>query len=116
MPRDCLQRGLAGEFALITGAALLDELTRTLRERFGMPSEAASFVRGELELAAEIVEPPQIDPVSRDPSDDVVLAVARAGHADYVVTGDRDLLEVGSYEGAAIVTPRAFLELLDRRA
>jgi len=112
VPRECLRRGLAGEFALITGAALLDELTRTLRDRFGMPSEVVSFVRGDLELAAEIVQPARIAPVSRDPGDDVVLAVAIAGRVDHVVTGDRDLLDLGRYEGIAIVTPRDFLRIL----
>lgn len=78
-----------------------------------MPSEAVSFVRSELELAAEIVEPSQIDPISRDSDDDVVLAVARDGRADYVVTGDRDLLALDVYGKVSIVTPRDFLELLD---
>jgi putative PIN family toxin of toxin-antitoxin system len=116
IPQQCLRRGLAGEFELVTGVALLDELTETLRDRFGLASEAVSFARGDLELAAEMVLPSRIDPVSRDPGDDVVLAVAREGRVDYVVTGDRDLLDLGHYEGIAIVTPRYFLEVLDRPA
>lgn len=111
IPNDALRRGLAGEFELVTGRPLLDELERTLRERFDFPPEAASFARGDLELAAELVAPARVDPVSRDPGDDIVLAIAREGRVDYIVTGDRDLLSLGRYEGAAIVTPRQFADM-----
>ena len=45
--------------------------------------------------------------------DDLVLATALSGNADYLVTGDKELLNVGSYRGVTIVTPRAFLDILD---
>jgi hypothetical protein len=44
-----------------------------------------------------------------------VLAAA-VWAADYLVTGDRQLLRIGSYRGVAIVSPRDFLTLLDERA
>ncbi len=115
VPQECLRRGLAGEFVLVTGVALLDELERTLRDRFDLPSEVASFVRGDLEVGAQVVTPSHVDRVSRDPGDDVVLAVSREARADYVVTGDKDLLILGRYEGATIVTPRQFLDVLAAR-
>ncbi|HEX9435679.1 MAG TPA: putative toxin-antitoxin system toxin component, PIN family [Candidatus Limnocylindria bacterium] len=111
IPNDTLRRGLAGEFELVTGRALLDELERTLRERFGFPPEAASFARGDLELASELVAPTRIDAISRDPGDDIVLAIARAGRVDFIVTGDRDLLSLGRYEGIPIVTPRELVDI-----
>ena len=51
--------------------------------------------------------------VCRDPADDMVLAAAREGRAEVIVTGDADLLALGEHEGIAIVKPRAFLELLE---
>lgn len=112
VPRDCLRRGLAGEFELVTGAALLDELERVLRERFHLPAEAVAFVRGDLELAAEVVAPVRVERTSRDVTDDVVLAVAKGGRVDHIVTGDEDLLVLGRAGGALILTPRAFIDLL----
>jgi uncharacterized protein len=50
--------------------------------------------------------------VCRDETDDVVLATAVAAEADAIVTGDQDLLVLGSYEGIDIVSPRSFLERL----
>ena len=40
------------------------------------------------------------------------IACAVAGRCPLVVSGDRDLLDVGGYRGVDIVTPRAFLESL----
>lgn len=51
--------------------------------------------------------------VTGDPEDDVVLATARFGHVDYLVTGDRALLGLRSYEGVRMVTPRDFLIAID---
>jgi len=53
--------------------------------------------------------------ISPDPWDNYLLATAAAGGADFLVTGDkRDLLPLGRYGGAKIVTVRDFL-VLNRR-
>ncbi|MBI5627546.1 MAG: putative toxin-antitoxin system toxin component, PIN family [Candidatus Rokubacteria bacterium] len=48
--------------------------------------------------------------VRRDPEDDKFLECAVAGRAEYLVTGDRDLRELGSYRGITILTVGEFLE------
>jgi len=50
--------------------------------------------------------------VAPDSDDDVVLATAISGDADYVVTGDRRLEGVGTYLTVRIVSPRTFLTVL----
>jgi len=49
---------------------------------------------------------------SRDPEDNKFLAAAIEGEARYVVSGDRDLLDLKTYRGVRIVTPAAFLQAL----
>jgi predicted nucleic acid-binding protein len=51
--------------------------------------------------------------VCRDPRDDMVLEVAVDGRADYVVTGDQDLLVLHPFEEIPIVKPATFLERID---
>ena len=51
-----------------------------------------------------MVTPVEIPHVCRDPDDDEILAIAIAGNADAVVTGDSDLLAIRTYEGIRIVT------------
>lgn len=46
----------------------------------------------------------------RDPKDDKFLEVAVNGHADAIVTGDRDLLDLNPFRGMAILTPREYVE------
>jgi putative PIN family toxin of toxin-antitoxin system len=49
----------------------------------------------------------------RDPEDDKFLELAVDGHADYIVSGDKDLLILNSFRGIAIITPAAFLKLFE---
>ena len=46
--------------------------------------------------------------ICRDPKDNYLLELARKGKADYLVTGDTDLLEIGKYKGTKIVTIKEF--------
>ena len=52
--------------------------------------------------------------VRRDPDDDKFLECAVAGRAQYLVTGDRDLRELGSFRGTTILTASEFLERVNR--
>jgi predicted nucleic acid-binding protein len=51
-----------------------------------------------------------LDAVPDDPDDNRVLECAVEGKADFIVSGDRHLLRLGSYEAIEIVTVRQFLE------
>ncbi len=49
----------------------------------------------------------------RDPDDDFLLDLALAGRADYLLTGDEDLLSIDPFRSVRIVTYRIFRELLE---
>ena len=58
---------------------------------------------------------PDLRAVPEDPKDDPIIATAVAAKADYLVTGDRaHLLPLGHYEDIRIVSPREFLDILNR--
>jgi putative PIN family toxin of toxin-antitoxin system len=52
--------------------------------------------------------------VSADVDDNKFVECAVAGGADFIVSGDKHLLELGSYEGIQIVTPPMFVDYLER--
>jgi hypothetical protein len=50
--------------------------------------------------------------ICRDPKDNYLLELSRKGKADYLVTGDSDLLEIGIYKGTKIITVKEFEQIL----
>ena len=62
----------------------------------------------------EFVQPIALaQPVSRDPDDDIVIATALAARADMIVTGDMDLLTLGSHNGIQIMNAHDTVATLD---
>ena len=60
-----------------------------------------------LRRKGEVLEPGDLESrVCRDPDDDQILALVAEGEADVLVTGDDDLLVLGSYEESPILSPR----------
>ena len=59
---------------------------------------------------------PSLTGVVRDPDDDVIIACAIKGQADAIITRDKDLLSLRSYQGIAIITPETFRQQLRDRA
>ena len=101
---------------LATSDVLLQELDTTLRDKFDVTPSVAAFL-DLFRASIRVVEPKALPaPVCRDASDDVVLATAVAAGADVIVTGDQDLLVMGSYQGIRIASPRSLIEGLDRLA
>ena len=65
---------------------------------------------------AEFVEPDHdIPAVEADPDEDKFLEAAVAGNVDYIVSGDRHLLDLNSFRDIDIVGPRTFYEHLTTR-
>lgn len=65
----------------------------------------------------EITEGKQLlQVVIRDIKDNKFLACGVEAEADYIITGDRDLLVLKKFEGIKIVTPREFLKILNKNA
>jgi putative PIN family toxin of toxin-antitoxin system len=118
LPAHLIELWRQGLFDLLTSADQLDELmrvTRYPRIRDRLTPALAGRLINELRDLAIVLKDLPIVTVSPDPWDNYLLATAAAGGADFLVTGDkRDLLPLGRYGGAKIVTVRDFL-VLNRR-
>jgi putative PIN family toxin of toxin-antitoxin system len=60
--------------------------------------------------AAELVPVTERVVICRDPKDDKFLELAVSGHADFIVSGDADLLVLRPFRGIPIITPAAFVQ------
>lgn len=91
---------------LVTSDALLEEYHDKLVTKFRLPHEAADARIALLRSQIEVVQPaPLSAPVSRDPDDDQVLAAAVTANCRCIITGDQDLLVLGSYDGSRSSPP-----------
>ena len=120
-PYRLLQALRERRFSLLLTQELYDEYNRVLVrpkliEKYGLSTNEITDLLVLISTSARFVTPSSQLPLAvRDPEDDMVLAAALGGHADYLVTGDRDLLELrGRPELGAlqIVTVAEFLEIL----
>jgi uncharacterized protein len=73
------------------------------------PSESTAFLI-ELARVAELVAITEHVELCRDPRDDRFLELALPGQADFLPTGDADLLALHPFRGTAILTPAAYLD------
>jgi putative PIN family toxin of toxin-antitoxin system len=114
LPGTFLDLALLQSFLLVTSPALLDELDEKLRLKFGLSPNDADLVRAQLQSSAVLVKPTVILAVIKDdPDDNRVLECAAAGEANYIVSGDRHLLQLRSYEGIPILTVRQFMDAVE---
>jgi putative PIN family toxin of toxin-antitoxin system len=110
-PRRAVDLAVAGRFQVVTSAPLLAEIECVLAEDFRVPSKRLDDILADVLSYAEVVSPAQAVPVRvRDQADVKVIACAIGGRADFIVTGDRDLLALGEVGSIRIVTVRAFLQ------
>ncbi len=105
-----LHRARAGEFSLISCPFIMKELRRILSKKLRLSNEDIDMAKEPIhEAVRQVIEQNlQITNVCRDAADDNIIACAVSAKADYLVTGDADLLVIRSYEGIKIVTPRDF--------
>lgn len=98
---------------LLTSDHILDELEEKLVTKAKMEPEVAARTRAEVAQDCRVVAIQSLpEAVCRDPDDDAVLATAAAACADLLVTGDKDLLVLGKYNGIPIVAPHECLARL----
>ena len=110
-----LTRSRKKQFHLIVCPIILQEFEHVLIKKF---SATRGEVRDALRIVSEavhnVVRPSQpVQSVCRDPDDDAILACALEARADYLVTGDVDLLDLKTFRGIRIVSPRDFELLFD---
>ena len=95
-----MSRSLARELSEVLGRKKFDRyVSREQRGRF-----LASLIR-----ESDMIEVTESIRACRDPKDNRILELAVDGNADFIVTGDADLLVLNSFRGVRILTPATFL-------
>jgi putative PIN family toxin of toxin-antitoxin system len=112
-PRKVVDLWKAGDIIVCLSKAIIDEYVAVLR-RLGLENQReleellTLLARGFHVLFS--ARTPTLRVVAGDPADDKFIECAVAVKADFVISGDKALTEIGDYMGIPVVTPRAFLE------
>jgi uncharacterized protein len=98
---------------IVLSQEILQEVAKALEKKLKVPSKVIKDTIDYLKEHGSVqkLRLPQ-KRISRDPSDDHVLALAEQSGADYIITGDEDLLILRGYNKTPIVQPRQFWEIL----
>lgn len=99
---------------ILTSLEILEEVREVLsRQKFQLsPNEAGSAFQLVVSVGEIILAPGKAKARCRDPDDQKFLDCASAGRADFLVTGDRDLLSMGRVGRARIVRTAEFVKLI----
>jgi len=111
-PYDLLRMALDGTINLTVSQHILDEMADVLARKFYATPEEIAEATLIVRDAARVVTPAvQLDVIREDPADNRILECAVAAGSDYIVTGDKDLLRLGSYDSIKILTVSDFLNV-----
>jgi len=110
-----LTRARKRPFSLVTCPFILHEFERLLAKKFSATKQERDNALALITEAAQDNVHPSETPTGacRDKDDDNVLACALEAGAQYLVTGDKDLLHLRTFRGIRIITPRDFEMLFD---
>jgi len=111
-PFECVERARAGEIQAVTCPELMDELAQKLELKLGFsPEQSVETLADYLGFLRMVSIPKVLDAVPRDPDDNMVLECAIEGKAQYIVTGDTDLLVLKTFREIQIVRASDFLKV-----
>lgn len=117
-PFEVLEAWRRKEFTLVLSAEIIAEIEAVLRRpkifnKYALTETLIARLIAAFGQEATTVTPTAIDPIAEvEPADLKFLACAETSDADYLVTGDQELLDLKTHKRSRIVSPRAFLTIL----
>ena len=104
----------AEKFLLIVSDDIVSEYLNVLqRPKLHLSSDTIATIVSRIYRKAEFSMPAEhIFLIKDDPSDDKFLEAAIAGNADFIVSGDKHLLDIKQFQSVPIIIARDFIEIL----
>lgn len=111
-PRKLLQMGIDGKYAILMSKATLDELSEVIqRPKFKMTSgDIVRIVSALVETCKNVRVTSNFEVIKNDPDDNVIINTAHDGNADYIVSGDKDIMDIKNFKKIKIVSVNEMLK------
>ena len=111
-PEKIIRQFVEGQIVVVTAEELLSELRRKITQRFPLFVPNLAILEASIRENALIVQLGTLQiSASRDKDDNKFIEAAIIGNADYIISGDKDLLTLRAYETIKIIKPIDFLGL-----
>ena len=120
-PAQIISHWLGGDFTLLYMLAMLEELEDVLKRTWlkarlaQEPDRITDLLEAVTVLGTLVVGYVNVAGAVSDPFDEMFLACAVLGEADYLVTGDKEVLALTEFGKTKMVTPVRFLQILVER-
>lgn len=98
-----------GNHNIMLSDFIISEVKEKLITKLKFPNGLVSEIEDSLKSNSKVCNPPELTKgVCRDIDDDNILSLAIYSEVDFIITGDKDLLELGNYKSIPIITPKEF--------
>ena len=114
-PRKILNLVVKQYIIAVTSLPSIAELEEVVYKKFPLLAESYPILAKQLEQKFNMVRPNKTLYILKDADDNKVLEAAVAGDCDYIITGDKELLDLGQFETIKIVTAAQFLSVFNAR-
>ncbi|QQO07862.1 putative toxin-antitoxin system toxin component, PIN family [Breznakiella homolactica] len=117
-PRRVLERGIEGLDELYICNEILEEISLVLRRpKFKVPEQGIDyFIQSIEDITHKVLIKGSVKGVCRDRADNAILECALLGKADWLITGDEDLLVLQKYKKIKITTAADYLECVQNKS
>lgn len=115
-PREVLDLGRNGRISIFTSSEIQAEIETKLKTKFGIEEREVAQILLDYAMFTLPIKPlEKISVIDADPDDDKFIECAVAAQAEYIVSGDKHLLDLKNYRGIQIIKAAHFLEIFDER-
>lgn len=111
-PRKIIDSWINKKFIFCLSPKLKAEIINKLKNKFLLSNQALQVIEEALDINTEKYIPKKKLFVCKDPQDNFLLELADEAQADYLISGDKLVLELKHYGKTKIISPKDFLRLL----
>ena len=114
-PRIILDLAIKGRIQVYISPEILSELKDVLsKKKFNFSPNIIQSIISEIESITTLIVPlKRYNIVTRDSDDNIIVDCAMESNAEYIITGDNDLLSINEFRNIRIIKPVDFLELYE---
>lgn len=110
--RHILDIAIKGKIAVVTSPVILLEISDKLKNKFHWNKEQIIVTIKSIAKSSEVVTPKEkLQIVKKDSSDNKIIEVAVEANTDFIISGDKHLLDIKKYQNIRIISPAQFLAI-----